>query len=146
MQTIAAKIAKLEKVQREIETYPIELSKQHEAQIIDWNKVNLYAGIGSTGDEIYPDYTNYTKDIKDQLRQPSNRVTLKDTGRFHNSIELKFNLKDIFFNATDWKYPTLRTKYEEDGNVILGITDENMIDLRELIKPDLIELIRKKTN
>jgi len=146
MQTIAAKIAKLEKVQREIETYPIELSKQHEAQIIDWNKVNLYAGIGSTGDEIYPDYTNYTKDIKDQLRQPSNRVTLKDTGRFYNSIELKFNLKDIFFNATDWKYPTLRTKYEEDGNVILGITDENMIDLRELIKPDLIELIRKKTN
>ena len=146
MQTIAAKIAKLEKVQREIETYPIELSKQHEAQIIDWNKVNLYAGIGSTGDEIYPDYTNYTKDIKYQLRQPSNRVTLKDTGRFYNSIELKFNLKDIFFNATDWKYPTLRTKYEEDGNVILGITDENMIDLRELIKPDLIELIRKKTN
>jgi len=146
MQTIAAKIAKLEKVQREIETYPIELSKQHEAQIIDWNKVNLYAGIGSTGDEIYPDYTNRTKDLKDQLRQPSNRVTLKDTGRFYNSIELKFNLKDIFFNATDWKYPTLRTKYEEDGNVILGITDENMIDLRELIKPDLIELIRKKTN
>ncbi len=78
MQTIAAKIAKLEKVQREIETYPIELSKQHEAQIIDWNKVNLYAGIGSTGDEIYPDYTNHTKDIKKQSRQLSNRVTLKD--------------------------------------------------------------------
>lgn len=145
MQTIAAKIAKLEKVQREIETYPIELSKKHESQIIDWNRTNLYAGIGSDGDEIYPDYTNYTKDIKDQLQQPTNRVTLKDTGNFYKSIVLKFNAKSIFFDATDYKYPSLRRKYQADGNVLLGITDEDLVDLRELIKPDFIQLIRQNT-
>ena len=142
MDSILSKIAKLQKFQDEIKTYPIELSKMHESQMIDWNQTNLYAGIDSEGDEIYPDYTDFTKDIKFQLRQPTNRVTLKDTGYFYRSIELEFGNQSFFFKATDYKYRDLQKKY---GSKILGITDEDLIDLRLLILPDFIDLFRIKT-
>lgn len=142
MQTIADKIAKLEKFQREIEENVIEATKQHESQMIGMNQDNLFAGIDSEGDEIGPDYRPFTIELKRMLRQPTNRVTLKDTGDFYKSIFLTFGKTSIFFDAKDWKFPDLIKKY---GSDILGITDEDLDDLRELIKPDLIELFRRET-
>jgi len=147
MQTIESKIEKIKKFQREVESHAINATKKHEAQMIDMNQMNMYAGFGSTGNAIKPDYTSRTMDLKESFRppQPTDRVTLKDFGNFYDSIHIVYKDLSFLFYARDSKYNELRNKYEKDGNTLLGITDENLIDLRELIKPDLIEIFRRET-
>ena len=74
----------------------------------------------------YKPYTPTTIFLKEQKHQPTDRVTLRDTGAFHRSFYVDANDKEFVIRATDEKTPSLVRKY---GREIMGLTPENKTDL-----------------
>ena len=114
---------------------------EHSDVIIDMivNEQLYEQGINGMGVEImsYRPYTRYTVKIKRKKGQPFNRVTLRDTGDFYNSLHVKFDDNGFYVTSTDEKAPELLAKY---GKTIFRLTDENLGILLDLyIKPALRE-------
>lgn len=117
----------------------------NEAYIVDLNAQDqLYEeGINRLGVSImdYAPYRPLTIAIKEQKGQPTNRVTLRDTGDFESSFYLEVSNKQFEVKASDWKTEALIKKY---GRQILGLTDENISSLIwDYIYPDLMEKARE---
>lgn len=98
--------------------------------IIDMNAYTqlFELGINTKGvhlDSIAP-YTSKTISIKLSKGQPTDRITLRDTGDFHSSFRVVFDDTKFTIVATDSKSEDLMGKYGED---ILGLTDENKNEL-----------------
>mgnify|MGYP004542478011 FL=1 len=115
------------------------------AFIIDANsEEQLYEqGVNSMGVSImdYAPYSPMTIAIKEELGQPTNRVTLRDEGDFESSFYLEVNDKQFEIKASDFKTEKLIKKY---GRQILGLTDENITELIwAYIYPDLIQKTKK---
>lgn len=73
--------------------------------------------------DIGGSYSFVTKDIKDFLGQPIDRITLKDTGDFYKSWNVKILADTIFIEADTIKDgDDLRQRW---GNDILGLTEES---------------------
>jgi hypothetical protein len=116
-------------------------------RIITMNRVDqLYnRGIDSEGDvlrsdfaqgiQVYADYTIFLKEIKDQK---TDVVTLSDTGDFYNSFHVRINLKDFEIVADDVKADDLVATW----GPVLGLTEENMQRLIDILREDLIPVIK----
>lgn len=120
----------------------------NEVYIIDLNaEVQLYdKGVNRLGVDIsdYAPYSPVTIEIKKQKGQPTNRVTLHDSGEFAASFYLEVGLYQFEIKAGDWKTEELVKKY---GRQILGLTDENIkVLIWEYIYPDLIEQAKNAVN
>jgi hypothetical protein len=85
-----------------------------------WQQEQLYAGKKKTGGEIKPFYKPSTIAIKKKKGQPTDRVTLRDTGFFHSSLFLVVKKGDDTFKvvSSDTKAPRLLDKY---GDSIFGL-------------------------
>lgn len=101
-------------------------------------------GIDSTGkrlDEIGGGYAPYTILLKEMKAQPTDRVTLKDTGAFYRSFKVILNgQNEIEIIANTMKESTDLIK--EWGRDIIGLTDRNLqkvIDMAREIIQDIIE-------
>jgi hypothetical protein len=90
--------------------------------VADFNRRQMYAGIRSTGTEIKPLYAPLTILIKDQKGQPTDRVTLKDTGEFYAGVFVDVNSETFEIDSTDEKSEALKGKY---GDRIFGLTPES---------------------
>ncbi len=117
----------LHELQRRLNNFDIrqevvEAIEETAETIADFNRKQLFAGIRSTGTEIKPAYAPVTVLIKDQKGQPTDRVTLKDTGDFYDSIDVDANSQTYELVANDAKADQLMDKY---GNRILGLTKES---------------------
>ena len=117
-----------------------------EATIVDYvAQKQLYEeGIEGRGIEImsYAPYSPRT--IKNKIRkgQPTNRVTLRDTGDFHRSFRVAFEPGGFRIEATDPKTAALIEKY---GPTIFRLTDKNLTELlREYIRPILTERLKEQ--
>ena len=89
----------------------------------------------------YRPYTPTTAFIKDQKRQPTDRVTLRDTGAFHRSFYVEADDKGFSIMATDEKTPSLIRKY---GREILGLTPENKTELTwRWVFPELLQTAKE---
>ena len=111
----------------------------HEKEIIEAVVQNqLYErGINGTGVEImsYEPYRPRTIKNKHRKGQPYNRVTLKDTGEWYNSLRLVYDVDGFFITSTDEKNTYLKKKY---GPTILRLTNENLsMILNKYIRPNL---------
>lgn len=111
----------------------------HEKEIIEAVVQNqLYErGINGTGVEImsYEPYRHRTIKNKQRKGQPYNRVTLKDTGEWYNSLRLVYDVDGFFITSTDEKNTYLKKKY---GPTILRLTNENLsMILNKYIRPNL---------
>lgn len=94
-------------------------------------------GIEGRGIEIssYAPYAESTIRKKIKKGQPTNRVTLKDTGDFYKSLRIEFDDKGFYIVSNDFKSPYLLKKY---GPTIFRLTDENLKTLiHKYIKPTL---------
>lgn len=92
----------------------------------------------------YQPYSPMTMEIKRMKGQPYDRVTLRDTGDFHQSFRVEATLKDFVISADDWKAEKLKKKY---GKGIFGLTEENLRELTwEYIYPDLMNDTKKILN
>lgn len=75
------------------------------------------------GIKIHPKYTDFTISIKLSKGQPTDRVTLKDTGAFYRSINVVANSNQLIIETSIEYARKLVEKYGKD---ILGIQDMEM--------------------
>jgi len=130
MDIIQRKIEALKRIKKNIGKYISIVINDEKAIIIDMNTEDqLYEqGINNLGAEImdYKPYQEFTISVKLSKGQPTDRVTLRDSGEFHRSFDLEITDKHFKVIATDDKTEQLIKKY---GRQILGLTDENLNEL-----------------
>lgn len=108
----------------------------------------LFQGENTDGSEISPFYTLFTQNVKEAKGQPYDRVTLKDTGAFYESIKAEYDGADsVIFYATDEKLDDagdmvntldemLIPKY---GEKIMGLTEEDKARVRDMTAKNIRE-------
>jgi hypothetical protein len=120
-------------------------------EVIRLNQEQLQSGVDSRDKEINTiggsPYRPYTVKIKKIKGQPTNIVTLYDTGAFYNSFRVKI---------TNQGYEILADFRKDDGDIrdnlpgefdVLGLTDESLAELvYETILPRLDKMIKQKLN
>lgn len=105
--------------------------------VVKLQQEQLYSGVRSDNSEITPPYTSFTEQTKIRKGQPFDRVTLKDTGAFYESINLSITKQFAEIFATDPKTNDLQEKYGEN---ILGLTPENI----EILRKEFYEYLMTK--
>ena len=122
--------------------YAVDAAKPLKSLIEQLNANNqlLQSGSDGTGLPVTPNYTTTTIRYKRRKGQPTNRVTLKDTGDFHESITAVFNGSEIELIATDPKTGKLVQKYGKD---ILGLDDKSIATLLDKLRPLFTNEFRK---
>jgi len=123
----------------------VDVAKKYEAEIEDLvTEDQLLQGKDNKGKPIRPKYSPFTVRIKRLKGQPFDRVTLKDEGDYHRSIDVRFGTgssQHVFvFFATDEKSEMLERKYGKD---LLGLNPESLEEFNNLIRDDLIGSIQK---
>ncbi len=127
-----------------------EVFKQSEVQqtMIEFNQDQLQDGTDALGQKIITiggsPYRPFTVTIKKAKGQPTNKVTLKDTGEFYKTFKVKINRDSYEITANFEK---------EDGSILdnftsnfdfLGLDNESITELaNEIIFPRLGQLISK---
>jgi hypothetical protein len=144
---ITQKIAALQRLNETKALHDLLRDKELQEYVFDLNRQNQLfdEGINSEGEAlklIGGDYSKKTKRIKSDKGQPTNRVTLKDTGEFYSSFALR-NTRDGFEIVADTikDDQDLRTRW---GNEILGLTSDSTGELAFRLVPLIQDYIRKK--
>lgn len=137
------KIKSLTRAEKSFQNTVIETAKEFKAEILDLNTEEqlFQKGEDGQGRPITPAYTRFTVQYKRAVGQPTDRVTLKDTGDFHDSFKIRFNKKDFAIFATDQKTQKLERKYGKD---ITGLNNKSMRELAEMMRDDFTNELRKQ--
>lgn len=132
----------LEAWQKEAGRRTINVAKTEQSTIERLNTDEQMYKLGerSDGSSITPRYTAFTKSIKQQKGQPTNRVTLRDTGDFHKSVSVQWRPTEFLLVAKDRKTPDLVRKY---GPGILGLSDDSIEVLNKFLLPKIQTAFRK---
>lgn len=140
---IADKIQALESWQRDAERHVIAEARQFERYILRSNtEEQLYRrGQDAEGFDVTPFYTPFTIQIKQAKGQPTDRVTLFDTGQFHASFYVDWRDTEFEIYARDPLTPKLAGKYGPD---IFGLDDNSRRDLIDNLKGPLLENLKKE--
>jgi hypothetical protein len=112
-------------------------NKKHIAAYVSEMQLFVEGVRGEDGQFIadYWPYHPYTIAVKQSKGQPTDRVTLRDTGAFHRSIKVDVDNEKFTVTATDPKTDELMEKY---GEGILNISDDNLHSLKQgLLLPEL---------
>ena len=100
----------------------------------------MYQGINASGNSITPfPYAKSTINYKKRNGQPTDRITLKDSGDFYDSIEIEARTDDFVISTQITYSIYLVTKYAE----ILGITDTN---LQTFVNTYTLPIIKQRFN
>jgi hypothetical protein len=124
------------------------ISTELKELIIELNQDQLYdLGEDSKGNKLWSfspsmPYSPYTIKIKQAKGQPTDRLTLRDTGAFYKSFTVEVEGASIILDADGRKKDTnLFSKYGID---ILGLNDQNMSIFLERLTNDVIFYIKEK--
>lgn len=121
--------------------------KANEEKILQFNTEDqlFRRGVGGDNQRLKPSYAKLTKKIKKKNGQPTNRVTLRDTGEFHSNFFIEYAPDEITIKASE----TIREGVDLSkhlakryGNDIYGLTGQNIEKLQRNIKPQIIEQLR----
>lgn len=99
-------------------------------------------GIEGRGIKImsYQPYKPSTIKRKLKKGQPTDRVTLRDTGEFHASLHVEFDEGGFYVASTDDKAKYLLDRY---GKTIFRLTNENLkVLLNDYIRPELYSKLK----
>lgn len=113
-------------------------------EIEEMNRQQLWSGLDSSGNSLDPEYAESTIKRKKSKGQPTDRVTLKDSGQFHESITAKA-LKGAIMITSNRKAGSydLAQHLEDvygDKASLFGLTEDN----REELKKKLIPIFQKQ--
>lgn len=134
-------IRNVQRLQSNLDTVVNEAVRLNEGQILELNtEEQLRQGIRADGAPITPPYTPFTVQVKRAKGQPTDRVTLKDTGAFYGSFQASYGKGGFGIYATDPKAQKLERKY---GSAIFGLTDENIQEAIEIVREDVFEKAKK---
>lgn len=114
------------------------IDKEREAVKIQADQ--MFSGERGDGRDILPKYTPYTKLIKRQKRQPTDRVTLRDTGDFQDAIVIDYGPDSFRYDSTDDKRAKLVRKYSEQ---IFGLNDDSLNNLIDTIRDGFVKQMQK---
>lgn len=93
-------------------------------------------GQDSQGIQFVPKYAFSTKVAKRKKGQPTDRVTLRDTGKLYGNIDIQAQTTQAIITANVEYFKYLIAHY--DKNTILGIQAEAMKDfLKEFTLPEI---------
>ena len=127
---LAARLGKMNRTQ--IQAVLVKILKQKATQkfIINLNtRVQLYQeGENSLGvklSQVGGEYTSLTKSIKKRKGQPTNRVTLYDTGDFYGSFDVTAERNADFVIDSD-PMKGKHNLFERWGEDVEGLNEENM--------------------
>lgn len=99
----------------------VETVQESAPAMTDKQREQLYSGETAQGTEIKPPYRPYTVAVKQLKGQPTDRVTLRDTGAFYQGVYVRVDANTINTGSTDGKEAKLREKY---GEGIFGLNDK----------------------
>lgn len=109
--------------------------------ICDMITDQMFSGYDGRGKKIEPEYTPFTVSIKRQKGQPTDRVTLRDTGDFYSSLRVEFDEGGFYVTSDDSKAAELLEKY---GTNIFRLSNQNLtILIREYIRPVFAEKLKE---
>ncbi len=97
--------------------------------------------LGQTLESIRGGYSPATITIKIAKNQPTDHITLKDTGEFYDSWTVVVKINEIEILANPIK-PGGTNLFEEWGDEIVGLNEENLEKYRQYLKRVLLSVIR----
>lgn len=97
----------------------LEASKETYA---DMNAEQMFKGIRSDGNPILPEYSPLTVQLKKEKGQPTDRVTLHDTGSFYQGIRVDVGSDKLTIDSVDEKSARLQKKYSTRKGSIFGLS------------------------
>jgi len=104
-------------------------------------RVLFNEGVDSQGNKL-PEYSETTKRIKAKKGQPTNRMTLKDTGDFHKGFFARISSGKMTISSKDDKTNELTERYGQD---IFGLqADDRRLVSREMVLPELIKELKQR--
>lgn len=116
-------------------------------QVEEWNREQLLEGRNSLGiklSDIGGEYSEYTLQLHPEKKKDV--INLYDTGEFHESIKVKIE-NDLLFTADPIKVDDngrITNLFEEWGEDIIGLNEENLQNLIDQVKDILIsEILRQ---
>lgn len=119
----------------------LEIAKERETQ--DFVLETLRQQLFNDGVEGFT-YADSTIDIKRKKNQPTNRVTLRDTGEFYDSWGIEATDEAFIITSDSEKNGyDLFSKYPED-KVILTMNDEVLNQIREYFEIRLAEKVNEE--
>ena len=116
---LAANIRQMNKFVEFAENEALKSVQKDSDKVEEKERERIFDGKTFTGENITPSYKPYTVMVKEQKGQPTDRVTLKDTGDFHRSIKFEVSKTITQLTATDDKTAKLEAKYAN----ILGLSE-----------------------
>lgn len=125
-------IGRLKEYEHDLSSFEVirdALNEKHD-EIVSMNAdIQLFErGKTATGVSIdtYAPYSPVTISIKKSKGQPTDRVTLRDTGAFEASFFIAFGTDSFEIKATDAKTESLVRRYGKD---ILGLSNEHLLEV-----------------
>ena len=92
----------------------------------------------------YAPYKDSTIRYKIKKGQPTNRVTLFDTGSFYGNMYVIADAEGFYIISKDPKTEKIIAKY---GNDIFRLTDSNFTNIvRNYIRPEIIRRLKEVIN
>ena len=147
---ISGLIDKFKKVGEELDTGEIakKIVRDNDNILIDMNAQDqLYAkGVNRLGVRIdeYQPYRPLTIQVKIEKRQPYDRVTLKDTGEFYDSLYVETAEDRFYIKASDEKTNWLIKKY---GAEIFGLTNDSLAEfINDYVKDEAYNRVKEILN
>lgn len=110
---------------------------------VELQREQLYQGVKADGEAIVPPYSSSTIGRKKKKGQPSDRVTLKDTGSFYSGINIEVSGDKVQIESSDSKDADLTKKY---GKNVLGLGPDKRSEYVPILFPVLIDEIKKQMN
>lgn len=116
--------------------------------IIELNQSQLYdLGEDSEGKKLWSyrpgqPYSPYTIKLKQMKGQPTDRLTLKDTGDFYKSFSVEVKGTDIILDANGNKADT--NLFDEYGINILGLNEKNFETFIKKLQEEVVFFIKNK--
>ena len=120
-------------------------NKEWQTKALQLNREQLYSGVDSENRSLGV-YSLKTILIKEKKQQPTDRVTLKDTGDFYASLYLVQKEKIFEIDSKDADQTKVNRLLDVYGENIFGVTEQNKVILRELATPILAQYLKQKLN
>jgi hypothetical protein len=142
MKRLYALLEAARQLEDELDELVLDAVVTKEPEILSLNTdQQLYnKGVDRNNIKIAPPYTAAWVKHKKKKGDPHDRVTLRDTGEFHDSFFISTVKGGFFIDSTDEKAGWLNNRYFD----IFGLTPQNVLRVCDEIRPPLIAAVRAK--
>jgi len=139
MSTINEYVVKLDRLANSMDIRLKDIILKNEGKLLSTIKLRLFQKSLDGDYNFLGTYALMTKKRKKAKGQISNRVTLRDTGDWYNSMFIDFKNNQILVDASDNKTDMLKDIY---GDAILQLADEEIeFFVDSVLDPELQKMI-----